>query len=80
MPHTAPYVSLCAIFFLIISHLDNHTTTDIIPEMLSGDYTGNRIPHYEYNIHGIVHVYKLTGADRQVRRQEGRQANKPTYY
>ena len=27
------------------SHLDSHTTTDVKPEMLSVDQTGNAIPH-----------------------------------
>ena len=38
------------------SYLDNHTTNDVKPEMLSGVETGNRIPHDEYNVRGIPHV------------------------
>ena len=37
------------------SHLDSHTTTDVKPDMLSGDQTGNGIPHDRYNIRGIAH-------------------------
>ena len=37
------------------SHLDSNTTTDIKPEMLSGDHTGNKIPH-GYDICGIAHA------------------------
>ena len=33
------------IFFLMTSHLDSHTTTNVKSEMLSGVKTGNRIPH-----------------------------------
>ena len=36
-------------FFLMISHLNSHRTTDIKPEMLSGVQTGNGTPHDKYN-------------------------------
>ena len=42
--------------FLMTSHLDSCTTTDIKPDMLSGVQTGNGIPHDRYNIRGIAHV------------------------
>ena len=46
----------------MISHLDSCrcTTTDVKPEISSGDHTGNRIPHDEYNIRGIAlaHTYR----------------------
>ena len=38
------------------SHLDNHKTTDIKPEILSGVQTENGTPHEKYNIHGIAHA------------------------
>ena len=38
------------------SHLNNHGTTDIKPEMLSGVQTGNGTPHDRYNIRGIAHA------------------------
>ena len=41
--------------FLMTSHLDSHTTTDVKPDMLSGVQTGNGIPHDRYNIRGIAH-------------------------
>ena len=43
--------------FLMTSHLDSHTTTDVKPDMLSGVQTGNGIPHDRYNIRGIAHVH-----------------------
>ena len=43
------------LFFLMISHLDSHTTNDVKLEMLSGVQTGNRITHVEYNARGIAH-------------------------
>ena len=42
--------------FLMTSHLDSNTTTDVKPDMLSGVQTGNEIPHDRYNIRGIAHV------------------------
>ena len=42
--------------FLMTSHLDSHTTTDVKPDMLSGVQTGNGIPHDRYNIRGIAHA------------------------
>ena len=42
-------------FFLMTSHRNSHTTTDIKPEMLSGVQTGNGTPHDKYNIRGIAH-------------------------
>ena len=42
-------------FFLMTSHCDSHTTTDIKPEMLSGVKTGNGAPRDKYNIRGIAH-------------------------
>ena len=44
--------------FLMTSHRDSHTTTDVKPEMIPGVLTGNGIPHDEYNIRGIAHVRK----------------------
>ena len=40
-------------FILKTSHLDNHTTNDVKPEILLGVQTGNRIPD---DICGIAHV------------------------
>ena len=37
-------------------HLDYHTTTDVIPEILSVVQTGNGILHDEYNMRGISHA------------------------
>ena len=42
--------------FLMTSHLDSHTTTDIKPDMLSGVQTGNGISHDRYDIRGIAHA------------------------
>ena len=56
---------------MITSHLDSHTTTDIIPDMLSGVQTGNRIPHERYNIHGIAHVRTNRKNDIFVQRRLG---------
>ena len=42
--------------FLMTSHLDCHTTTDVKPDMLSGIQTGNGIPHDRHNIRGIAHA------------------------
>ena len=39
------------------SHLYNNTTTDSKPEMLSSVLTGNKIPHEEYHICGIVQAH-----------------------
>ena len=39
-------------------HLDCYATTDCKPEMLSGVETGNRIPHDEWNLRGIAHIYR----------------------
>ena len=41
-------------------HLDCYATTDCKPEVLSGVETGNRIPHDEWNLRGIAHVYTYT--------------------
>ena len=38
------------------SHLDNHTTTNVKPEMIRGLQTRNGIPHDKHNIRGIAHV------------------------
>ena len=38
------------------SHLDNHTTTDVKPEMIRGVQTGNGIPRDKYDIRGIAHA------------------------
>ena len=45
-------------FYLITSHHDSHTTTDIKPEIIPGVQTENGIPHDKYNIRGIAHVRK----------------------
>ena len=42
---------------LMTIHLDCYVTTDCKPEMLSGVKTGNRIPHDEWNLRGIVHAH-----------------------
>ena len=42
--------------FLMTSHLDSHTITDVKPDMLSGVQIGNGIPHDKYNIRGIAHA------------------------
>ena len=42
--------------FFMTSHLDNHETTDIKPEMLSGVQTRNGLQCDAYNIRGIGHV------------------------
>ena len=36
------------------SHHNNHTTTDVKPELISGVETGNGIQHNKYDIHGIT--------------------------
>ena len=41
-------------------HLDCYATTDCKPEVLSGVETGNRIPHDEWNLRGIAHMYTYT--------------------
>ena len=43
-------------FFLMTSHCDSQTTTDVKPEMIPGVQTGNGIPHDKYNIRGIAHA------------------------
>ena len=45
-----PYYNIIKLpgFFLTISHLDSHTTTDVKPEMLLDVQTGNIIPHDEF--------------------------------
>ena len=43
-------------FFLMTSHCDSHTTTDVKPEMIPGVYTGNGVPHDKHNIRGIAHA------------------------
>ena len=45
--------------FLMTSHLDSHTTTDVKPDMLSGVQTGNGIPHDRCNIRSIAHVHTI---------------------
>ena len=40
--------------FLMTSHLDSHTTTDVKPDMLFGVQTGNKILHDRYDIRGIA--------------------------
>ena len=39
-------------FWLMTSHNDSHTTTDVKPEMIPGVQTRNGIPHDKYNIRG----------------------------
>ena len=56
-------------FFLMISHLNSHRTTDIKPEMLSGVQTGNGTPHDKYNTHGIAHGRTNWKEDIFVQRQ-----------
>ena len=43
-------------FFLMTSHLDSHTTTDVKPDMLSGVQIRNGIPHDKYDVLGIAHA------------------------
>ena len=42
------------------SDLDNNTTTNVKPEMLSGVKTRNGIPHDKYNVCDIAHVHTNT--------------------
>ena len=35
---------------------DSHTTTNVIPEMIPGVYTGNGIPHDKYDVRCIAHA------------------------
>ena len=53
------------------SHLDNQTTTDVKPDILSGVQTGNGIPHDRYNIRGIAHVRKNRKDDIFMQRRLG---------
>ena len=53
------------------SHLGSCTTTDIIPDMLSGVQTGNEIPHDRYNIRGIAHVRTNRKDDIFMQRRQG---------
>ena len=50
-------------FILKTSHLDNHTTNDVKPEILLGVQTGNRIPDDDYYIHGIAHAHAYRKVD-----------------
>ena len=56
LPHPPPPPLKKLPDFIMPSHLDNNTTTDIKPEMLSGVQTGNGIPHDRYDIRGITHA------------------------
>ena len=51
------------------SHLDNHTTTDVKPEMIPGVQSGNGIPRDKYNIHGIAHARTNRKDDTFMQRQ-----------
>ena len=42
--------------YLMTSHHDSHTITDVKPEIIPGVQTGNGIPHDKYNIPGIAHA------------------------
>ena len=42
--------------FLMTSHHDSHTKTDVKPEMIPGILTGNGIPHDKYYVRGIAHA------------------------
>ena len=42
--------------FLMTSHGDSHTKTDVKPEMISGVQTGNGTPHDKYDIRCIAHA------------------------
>ena len=57
-------------YFLMISHLDSHTTTDVKPEMLSRDQIGNRIPNDEFNIRRITHAHTYRKDDKGPKTQE----------
>ena len=52
---TPPLKELSEIF-LMTSHLDSHTTTDVKPDILSDVKPGNGISHDTYNVRGIAHV------------------------
>ena len=47
------------------------TTTDVIPDMLSGVQTGNRIPHDKHNIRGIAHARTNKKDNIFMQRQQG---------
>ena len=51
------------------SDLDNNTTTNVKPEMLSGVKTRNGIPHDKYNVCDISHV--LTNRKDDIFTQRG---------
>ena len=57
--------------FLMTSHLDSHTATDVKPDMLSGVQTGNGIPHDGCNIRGIAHARTNNKDDIFKQRRQG---------
>ena len=63
------YITLVVLVFLMISHLDNYTATDVKLEMLSGGHTVNRILHDENNIRGIAHAHTYREDDIFLRRR-----------
>ena len=48
-----PFLKKLPEIFLMTSHLDSHTTTDVKPDMLLGVQSGKGIPHDRYSIRGI---------------------------
>ena len=43
-------------FFLMTSHHDSHTKTDVKPELIPGIQTRNGISHDKYDVRGIAHA------------------------
>ena len=50
-------LGLSLAIFLMTSHLDSHTTTDIKSKMIPGVLTGNGILHDIYNIYCITNAH-----------------------
>ena len=46
-------------FFLMTSHHDRHTTTDVKPEMIPGVWAGKGIPHDKYDVSMYVYAALL---------------------
>ena len=53
------------------SHRDNHTTTDVKPEIIPGFQTGKGIPYDKYDMRGIAHVRTNIKDDIFMQRQLG---------
>ena len=58
-------------FFLMTSHYDSHTTTDVKLEIILGVSPGNGIPHDNYNICGIAHARTNRKDDISMQRRLG---------